>query len=259
MIDLFAADLRRIRWRLMTTVLALVGGVVIVAVGIVDFQHTAKHPFDQHTGIPNAFATFTGPVVLATFIFGASLLGADYTSRALTTLLTWEPRRARVLFSRAATCAAVTFCASLAAMALLVLALLPAALVHGTGVHGTGHGTPYASIAALATRSALLAAAASAIGVSCAAIGRSTTAALIGSLVYLVVIERALVAVAPDVGRWLLINDSLSWVAASANASNGPGGVGPGHTIATAGLLLLVGVVGMHLLATLVLRRRDVT
>jgi hypothetical protein len=253
MIDLYAADLRRIMWRPMTRVLGLVAIVILVAVGIIDFQHTAKHPFDMRTGLPNAFATFTGPVVLAAFMFGASLLGADYTSRSLTTLLTWEPRRARLLFSRAATCAAVTFCASLAAMAVLVLALLPAAIAHGTG-----HGTAYASVAALATRSALLAAAACAIGVSCAAIGRSTTAAVIGAVVYLVVIERAVVAVAPDVGRWLLLNDSLSWVAASANASNGPGGVGPGHTIATAGLLLLVGVVGIHALATLILSRRDV-
>ncbi len=253
MIDLLAADLRRIAWRSMSVVIAIVTVVVIVAVGIVDFHHTAKHPFDVRTGVPNAFATFSGPLILAAFVFGASLLGADYTSRSLTTLLTWEPRRARVLFSRAVTCAAVTFCAALAAMALLVLALLPSALAHRTG-----HGTAYASVIALAIRIALLAAAACAIAVSCAAMGRSTAAALIGPLVYLVVIERAVATVAPDVGRWLLLNDSLSWVAASANASDGPGGVGPGHTIATSGLLLLVGVVGIHALATFVLRHRDI-
>jgi hypothetical protein len=253
MIDLFAADLRRIMWRSMTVVLAVVAVVIIVAIGVIDFQHTAKHPFNLRTGPPNALATFAGPLVLAAFLFGASLLGADYTSRSLTTLLTWEPRRARLLFSRAATCAAVAFVASFAAMALLLSALVPAALAHGTG-----HGTAYASLAALATRSALLAAAACAIGVSCAAIGRSTTAAVIGALVYVAVIERAVVTVAPDVGRWLLLNDSLSWIAASPNASNGPGGVGQGHTIATAGLLLLVGVVGVHALATLVFRRRDI-
>jgi hypothetical protein len=73
-----------------------------------------------------------------------------------------------------------------------------------------------------------------------------------------VVIERAVVAVAPDVGRWLLLNDSVSWVAASPNASNGPGGVGPGHTVATSGVLLLIGVVAIHALATLALRRRDI-
>jgi ABC-2 type transport system permease protein len=253
MIDLFAADLRRILWRLMTHVIAIVAVVVIVAIGVVDFHHTAKHPFNMHTGLLNAIATFTGPVVLVAFIVGASLLGADYTSRSLTTLLTWEPRRGRLLFSRAAACAAFTFCASLAAIALLVLALLPAAFAHPTG-----HGTPYAAVVAIAMRSASLAAAASAIGVSLAAIGRSTAAAVIGGLIYAVVIERAAVALIPDVGRWLLLNDSLSWVAASANASNGPGGVGPGHTIVTSGLLLLVGVVGIHALATWILRRRDI-
>jgi hypothetical protein len=253
MIDLFAADLRRIQWRPMTFIVGLVVIMFIVAIGIIVFVHTGKHPFDTRTGVPNALATAAGPLVVAGFIFGASMLGADYTSRSLTTLLTWEPRRARLLFSRAATCAAVTFCASLAALTLLVLALLPAAVAHGTG-----DGAADASVAALATRSALLTAAACAIGVSCAAIGRSTTAAVIGAALYLGVIEQLLVAAAPDVGRWLLINDSLSFVAASPNASNGPGGVGPGHTIATAGLLLLVGVLVIHALATVILGRRDI-
>jgi hypothetical protein len=253
MIDLFAADLRRIQWRPMAFVVALVVIIFTVVVGIVVFVHTGKHPFDTRTGPPNALATATSPLVVVGFIFGASMLGADFTSRSFTTLLTWEPRRARLLFSRAATCAVVTFCASLAALALLVLALLPAAIAHGTGDRAA-----YGSMAALATRSALLVATACAIGVSCAAIGRSTTAAVIGAAVYLGVVEQLLASQAPDLGRWLLINDSLSWVAASRNASNGPGGVGPGHTIATAGLLLLVGVVVMHALATLVLGRRDV-
>ena len=61
MIDLLAADLRRITWRSMSLVIAIVTVIVIVAVGIVDFHHTAKHPFDVRTGVPNAFATFSGP------------------------------------------------------------------------------------------------------------------------------------------------------------------------------------------------------
>lgn len=251
MIDLFAADLRRILWRPMTRAIGLVAVIFIVAVGIVVFVHTGKHPLDPRTGLPNALATATTPLVLTGFIFGASLLGADYTSRSLTTLLTWEPRRARVLISRTATSAAVTVCAALAVLALLVLAILPAALAHGTG-----DGAAYVSMAALATRSALLAAAACVIGVSCAAIGRSTPAALIGAAVYLGVIENTVIDSAPDVGRWLLINDSLSWVAAGPIASDGPGG--PGHTVATAGLLLLVGVLAVHALATLILGRRDI-
>jgi ABC-2 type transport system permease protein len=253
MIDLFAADLRRIWWRPMAVVVAFVVIIFTLAVGVVVFQHTAKHPFDMRTGLPNAVATFTSPLVLVGFAFGATMLGADYTSRAFTTLLTWEPRRARLLFSRAATCAAVTFCASVAALILLILVLLPAA-----AAHGTGHGAAYGSLAALITRSALLAAAACAIGVSCAAIGRSTAVAVIGAVLYLGVVEQLLISQAPDVGRWLLVNASLSWIAASPNASNGPGGAGPGHTIATSGLILLVGVVALHALANFILGRRDV-
>lgn len=254
MIDLLAADLRRIQWRPMSRAIGIVIVVVIFAIGVIVFVQTrGKHPFHPRTGVMNGLAFATGPLVLGAFAFGASLLGADYASRSLTTLLTWEPRRARLLLSRAVTCAAVTFCGSLAALALLVVAVLPAAVAHSAG-----GGAPYESMAALAVRSALLAAAAGAVGVSCAAIGRSTAAALIGPAIYLLVVERVVVEVAPDVGRWLLINDSLSFVAASPNASDGPGGVGPGHTIATSGLLLLVGVVGIHALATYIFGRRDV-
>jgi hypothetical protein len=252
--ELLAADFRRIWWRPMTRAIGLVAVILIVAIGIIVFVHTSgSRPFNTRAGLPNVVAFATAPLTLVAFIFGASLLGADYSSRSLTTLLTWEPRRARLLLSRAATCAATTFGASLAALALLIVALAPAALGHGKG-----GGPAVLSLSALVTRSALLAAAGSAVGVSCAAIGRSTTAALIGAAIYLVVIERVAVGVAPDVGRWLLINDSLSWVAASPNASNGPGGVGPGHTVATSGLLLLVAVVGIHALAAAIFVRRDV-
>ncbi|HEY0871303.1 MAG TPA: hypothetical protein VGD55_12960 [Acidothermaceae bacterium] len=251
--NLFAADVRRIQWRPMAFIVALVIIIFTLIIGVIVFEHTAKHPFDTRTGLPNALATATSPLVLVGFVFGASMFGADCTSRAFTTLLTWESRRARLLFSRAVTCGAVLFCASLAALALLVLVLLPTVVVHGTGDRAA-----YGSLLALATRSALLVAVASALGVSGAAIGRSTTVAVIGAAAYLVMIEQLLVSHAPDVGRWLLINASLSWIAASPNASNGPGGVGQGHTIATAGLMLLVAVLVMHALATFVLDRRDV-
>ncbi len=248
--DLLAADLRRILWRPMAFILALVIVIVIVIIGVIVFDHTAQHPFDMRTGLPNAIATATAPLVLVGFVFGASMLGADFVSRSFTTMLTWEPRRPRLLFSRAITSAAVTFCASLAALILLVLVLLPAA-----AAHGTGDGAAYGSLVALAMRSALLVAVACAIGVSCAAIGRSTTVAVIGAAAYVVMIEQLLLSQAPNVGRWLLVNDSVSWIAVGGDASNG---ASRAHTIATGGLLLLVAVIVLHALATLVLDRRDV-
>jgi len=198
------------------------------------------------------------PLALGGFVLGASLLGADFTSRALTTLLIWEPRRERVLAGRAAACAAVTVVAALAVLAVLTLALLPSALAHGVGPSPSG--TWYLSTVGLAVRCALLAAAASVVGVSFAAIGGSTAAALAGAGVYALVVEQAAIAAAPSIGRWLLGADAWSWIAVTRRTtiSGSGGGQTSGHTVLTAGLLLLGAVIALQALATTVLRRRDI-
>lgn len=115
-------------------------------------------------------------------------------------------------------------------------------------------------MASLAVRCALLAAAVSVIGMSCAAIGRSTTAALASVGAYLVVVEQPAIAVAPSIARWLFVADAMSWIAATPHPKiAGPGGQASGHAVVTAGLLLLAGVVALHALATTVLKQRDVT
>jgi len=255
--DLLAADVQRLRWRALPGGLSLTALVAVVAVGVIQFVHTAKHPFDPTTEFRGAFIIAATPLVLAGFLLGASLLGADYTSRALTTLLTWEPRRSRVLGARALACALVTAALSLATLLAVTLALLPAALVHGTGASLTASSLVSASATAL--RCALLAAAASVIGVSLAALGRSTAAAIAALVIYLVVVEQTANIVAPSVWRSLIVADSLSWMMASPHIGGGQGGGSVrGHTVATAGLLLLGAVVVIHALATVVLGRRDI-
>jgi hypothetical protein len=256
MIDLLAADVHRVLWRPLVRALGIISITVIGIVGVVVFVHSGQeHPFDPLTGLRNALADAATPLALAGFILGASLLGADYASHALATLLVWEPRRSRVLASRAVACATVTTGASLAILALLLVALLPAALVHGTGPAPTA--TWYLSVAGLAVRCALLAAAVSVIGVSVAAIGRSTAAALAAAGVYVLVIERTAMGVAPSLGRWLVVADAISWVSLSRQPTM-PGGHTNGHTVVTAGLLLIAGVVALFGLATAVLKHRDV-
>jgi hypothetical protein len=257
MTALLVADLRRILWRPMTRALSIAAIVAIIAAGAIVFLRTgAPHPFDPLTGLRTALEAAAIPLALAGFVLGGSLLGADYTSRALTTLLTWEPRRSRVLVARAATCAGFTACSSFALLVVLAVALLPA-----TAFHGTGHALPtswYLSMVGLAARCALLAAAASVMGMSCAAIGRSTTAALVSFGVYLLIVERTAVSVVPSVGRWLLVSDAVSWI--DANPHSGIGGSGGNvadHGVAVAGLLLLGGVITLSALASWALRKRD--
>jgi len=252
MIDLFAADLHRILWRPFTRALAAVVLVVIAITGVsVYFQTGGGRPFTTLTALPAGLGDAAALLTLAGFVLGATSLGADYASRALTTLLTWEPRRARVLAARAAACATVAACGSLAALALLCVALVPAAIAHGSGAVPTG--TWYLSMAALALRCALLAAAVSAIGVACAALGRGTGAALAIAALYLIAVERTASAVGLWLSRWLFVALAQSWVATDPS-STVPGG----HAIVTSGLLLLLAVLALLALASWALSRRDI-
>ena len=163
-----------------------------------------------------------------------------------------------MLAARAAACAAVTSVAALAILAVLTIALLPTAFAHG--VRTSPSGPWYLSMAGLAVRCALLAAAASVVGVSFAAVGGSTAAALAGAGVYALLIEQAAIAIAPSIGRWLLRADALSWIAINPHPTiSGPAGDTHGHTVITAGLLLLATVVVVQALATTVLKHRDIT
>jgi hypothetical protein len=145
--DLFAADLKRILWRPMTRAIGGFGVVLVAAMGVIIFLHTAHHPFATRTALGGVVAFAVIPLAFACYTLGASALGADYTSRALTTLLTWEPRRRLVLASRACACALVTAGLTVIILLALILALLPAAIVHGTG--GVLDGAWYMSMAAM--------------------------------------------------------------------------------------------------------------
>jgi ABC-2 type transport system permease protein len=258
MTDLFAADLHRILWRPFTRALGVVVVIAIAITGVtVFFKSGGTHPFDTVTGLPAGFGSAAILLTLAGFVLGATLLGADYSSRALATLLTWEPRRPLVLAARAASCAAVAACASLAALALLCVALLPAALAHSSGAVPAG--SWYLSMVGLALRCALLAAAASAIGVSCAAIGRSTAAGLAIIALYWIAVERTAIGIGQWLSRWLLTALARSWVAADISSSaSSSRGQGDGHAIFTSGLLLLAAVLVLHAVAAWMLGRRDI-
>jgi len=250
--DLFAADLQRILWRPMTGAIGGFGVVVVAAAGVIIFLHTAHNPFATRTALRAAVVFAILPLAFAFYTLGASALGADYTSRALTTLLTWEPRRRLVLASRACACALVTAGLTVIILLALILALLPAAIVHGTG--GVPDGAWFLSMAAMTLRCVLFTAAMSIVGVSAAALGRSTTAAVIGMAVYFVLIEYTAVQAAPSLARWLLFTDAISWIGHKTTV-----GAPAGHTVVTGGLLLAGGTAALCALATRTFERRDVT
>lgn len=202
------------------------------------------------SGLPENLRGTTVPWVLLSVILGASMIGAEWRAGTLTTQLTWEPRRARLLATKAL--AAVIGCGvvALAGQVLLTGALLPT--VYARGVTA-GAGGVSGEIAGVILRSGAIAAFGAAVGFAIGHIGRNTAVALGAAFVYLAILEAGLIGGAfPGIRRWLVVGNSVVFVG---------GGTGeiPGRTVAEAGIILAVYAVAAVAVACAVFRARDVT
>jgi ABC-2 type transport system permease protein len=193
----------------------------------------------------------TAPLVVVAWLIGASVIGSDWQSRTVTTLLTWEPRRARVLLAKALACIVVASAFALLAQALLAAALLPAAYLHGT-TEGTG-GDWLRSVFGVLLRGTGLVAIAAAVGFSVASIGRNTAAALGIGFAYFLVIENVVGSFLEDFRRWLVLGNAIVLV-----SGEDSGGEVVGRSVLAAAAYLTAVAIGLLAAATIVFRRRDV-
>jgi ABC-type transport system involved in multi-copper enzyme maturation permease subunit len=186
------------------------------------------------------------------WLLGASLIGAEWRTGSITTLLTWEPRRTRVIVAKAIAAVLVGFVMVMVLQALLVGALFPAALYHGS-IAGTTADF-WRSFSYLGLRSGALAAAATLIGFAVASLGRNTAASLGAGFFYLAVIEGAIVGnFIPKARPWLIVRNAVIFINNARVADVGS------RTPEQAALLLLGYAIGAFLIAALVMRKRDVT
>ncbi|MCZ7531611.1 MAG: ABC transporter permease [Acidimicrobiia bacterium] len=87
----------------------------------------------REAGVTNGFFLATAIIFLmVAVVLGASLVGADYSSRSIETLLTWEPRRIRVALAKLLAAGVVAFALYLVFLLVQTLVLLPSLLVFGT-------------------------------------------------------------------------------------------------------------------------------
>jgi ABC-type transport system involved in multi-copper enzyme maturation permease subunit len=193
----------------------------------------------------------TAPLVVVAWLIGASVIGSDWQSRTITTVLTWEPRRARVLLTKAFACIVVASGFALLAQALLGAALLPAAFLHGTTA-GAG-GAWFRSVLGVAGRGTALVAIAAAVGFSVASIGRNTAAALGIGFAYFLVIENVVGSFLADFRRWLILGNAIVLV-----SGEDSGGEVFGRSVVVAAIYLTAVGIGLLAIATVVFRRRDV-
>lgn len=155
--------------------------------------------------LPEVLMGTTGPLMILALVLGASSIGGDWPTRSITTLLTFEPRRARVLVAKAAAVAAVAVGLVVVGQALIVAGLLPALLAHGTGSYGGDWGSEIAGVLA---RGSVLGAVLGIVGFAGASVARTTTVVLGCAFGYVVVVENVITGFFEGWRQWLLIGNA---------------------------------------------------
>jgi hypothetical protein len=179
---------------------------------------------------------------------GASMSGAEWQAGSFVTLLTWEPRRGRLLGARIAASAIVGFAIAVALLSLFIGALAPTAWLHGTIVE-TRHWWLTLGITILEMSG--LVALAAAVGAALGMIGKRTVFAVFALVGYLVAGELVLRLYWEGSHRWLLLHNLALALGADAWFTD---------TSTAQGIAVLVGASAVIIAAALVaFTRRDFT
>ena len=246
MIALLRAELLRFRSRRLVKALAIValtGMVTIVTILAVQTHPGASDAFslgDAREFIEGTAALFA----IAGWLIGTSLVGAEWQAGTMTTLLTWEPRRFRVLATKALAAAAGVFVTVLV-LNLIYLGLLT--LVATTRGSTGGFEVP---LLWFIVRIATLASVGGVLGLALATVTRNTGAALGIAFVYLAIVEGIIRGFRPDWRGWLLGDISGEFVLMN-------GGV-PGRTLTQSVAVLCLWILAFLTIAIATFRARDV-
>ena len=203
------------------------------------------------SGLPELLRSSAFIAILVGLVIGASAVGASWQSGTMTTILAWEPRRARVTLVRASVVAVGTFVLVVALLGFLSALVWLATSLRGSTVIVPGWGSELVGVVA---RISLLAAAASIIGGAIAMIGRNTAAALGAVFVYLAVLEGIVRGLRPGLGS-LMLGDNIATVVIGRDVTIGTGSV---ITPARAALVVAAYTAGLLAIATASFRARDV-
>jgi ABC-type transport system involved in multi-copper enzyme maturation permease subunit len=218
-------------------------------------------PRDPRFHLASLEGIYQGMAVLAAAIgllVGASFIGAEWHHRTITTTLTWEARRVRMLAVKALVCALVVFVGVAVLHALLGAALVPAAALRGT-MEGTGAAWS-SRVAAAALRASALAGLVAVMGFSLAAIGRNTAAGIGVGFAYATVLEGLLrgLARSRNLGwpRWFLGDNAGVFI--TGRPADPFDLVMRGRTVTTAGLVVAAYAAVLLAAAAVQFHRRDV-
>ncbi len=278
MIDLITAETQRLVSRRMTRYFPL-GLAALMGVGVVlaillsdgrgpDFVTDIASGYYNGSDFGDDSTLVLGPmgflVPIMAFVIGASYFGADQKAGMIEQLLTWEPRRSRLLLGRLAGGTAMMFVITALLSAFLVIMLYLMCAIDGTT---DGAFDIWPKVLGAIVRSGLTGAIFFALGMAVTVITNNSIASIVGFLIYVFVIETALLSpLLPKVSRWLPMENADAFV-----SRNGVGGGGlfggqsfngllPDfhHGWIAAGLLLAVWAGTAFAAALVLFNRRDI-
>ena len=248
MIRLLASEFRRFRSRRLVKVLVGLDLLAIVGAGVIVYLTQAY----RLATFPNALKGASLVLLSVGWMLGASAIGAEWHSGHLTTILTWEPRRWRVIAAKIVASLVGVFGISMVVQALLGVALAVDAA--GSGSTAGVDASWLADSAAVAFRVALLSTIFAGFGFALAAAGRNTAVALGVGFGYLVIVENLVRGLRPEWAPWLLTDNAASFIIGS--PADFPL---LGRTPAESGLYLAAWALVLLLGASGVFRARDIT
>ena len=263
--SLFAVEAHRVLSRRITKILVLVCLGAIVLIAILVFVNTSDTVTSTHddrfiatdfvrdqAGESGIVAAVALPLVLFVLILSASLVGGDWRAGTIGVLLTWEPRRVRVLLVKALVTALAAATFVIVLEVLLIGALWPSAVFHGTTA-GTD-AEFWRELAGELLRVGFVAAVVALIGFSFASLGRNTAAALAGVVVYFVIVENVIRTFASGWARWFFSDNLFVVILGSAEDAEAEFST----TAGSSALLLAAYAAAFVLIAVAAFRARDV-
>lgn len=245
---LFGSEMTRLASRrLFRWVLILFIGLLLLAAVLV-FVNDESGTFTR-ADMADGLMGLSFPLLMFGWLVGASAIGAEWGSRTVSALLTWEPRRTRVLLTKATAAAVSTTLWVVALEIVWTAVMLPVA----SGGDDARFGAPFSwgDYSEVGLRILAVSVLASILGFALATIGKNTGAALGGGMAYLLIVETLVRNYKDEWNDWLLSTNIVRVIEGATEASL------VGRSTAGAAVVLAAYAAGLLLVALWFFRRRE--
>ena len=245
---------RAVRW----LALATIGALVLLGVQAVNeatrTQGAADWVFAEK--LPEGANIVAGLLSVCAFLMGATYAGADWAAGTVQSLLTWEPRRFRVVVAKA-----VALAVTITALGVLLLGAVTGIAALASSRGGTFDGAPddlWRTVALADLRALALGILMAWLAFAIASLTRNTGVALGVGFVYFAILEQLLRVVAQWLNPYLIGNAIAIWIGGRMRIDSG-GSSTFEFTRPAAAAVLVAYSVGLLAFMTALFARRDVS